>query len=162
MKPTDNRQNKFIQLKAQQDYFKKSHPGGEKFADEALPLGVGKGGAVFGLVSNILLATKIAQSAKHCHLGIHNFDKAEPLLEHAKTKPPLLVILDWDGCEAEAFKVLKAFAAHADLKHIPTAGYLSHLKTDLKGEAQRAGCLHVYSRSEFTRELDDLLIRYAK
>ncbi len=124
--------------------------------------GIRKGGAVYGLVSNLLLASKIAQSAKHCHLSVHNFDKAEPLIEHAKQKLPVLVILDWDACEAEGFKVLKELSANADLKSVATVGYLSQTKNALKDEAQRAGCHRVYSKTEFLKVLEELLARYAQ
>ena len=160
MKPIDNRQNKLIQTKAA---MKPHFPGAQipsAVSEGEAAMGSLKGGAVFGLISNLLSASKIAQSAKHCHLGVHNFDKADPLIEHAKAKLPLLVILDWDGCEAEAFKLLKVFQGDEGLKKVPIIGYLSHVKTALKEEAQKAGCLRVYSKSEFTRELDDLLARY--
>lgn len=120
-----------------------------------------RSGTVYGLVSNLFFAAKIAQAAKHSHMAIHNFDKAQPLLEHAKKKLPALIILDWDGCEAEAFKLLKELRTSADLKGVPTIGYLSHVKADLKAEAQRAGCDRVYAKSEFSRLLDDLLMRYS-
>lgn len=162
MKQIDNRQNKLAQKKAEMRHFPKDHhlpseaPAGEGAGSESA-----RGGAVFGLVSNIFFASKIAQSAKHCHLAVHNFDKAEPLLEHAKKRAPLLVILDWDGCEAEAFKLLKELKANADLKGVPTVGYLSHVKAAVKDEAERAGCHRVYPKSEFTRVLDDILVRYS-
>lgn len=163
MKPIDNRQNKLIQTKATMKHIPQGVPPQSALHEEGpIPAGAAKGGAVFGLISNLLFASKIAQSAKHCHLGVHNFDKAEPLLEHAKARLPLLTILDWDGCEAEAFKVLKAFGENPDLKGLPTVGYLSHVKADLKEEAERAGCHRVYSKSEFVRILDDLLVRYTR
>lgn len=161
MKPIDNRQNKLIQTKAGLKHPPIGGPAPSAVSPEGEGLpGPVKGGAVYGLISNLLFASKIAQSAKHAHLGVHNFDKAEPLIEHAKLKPPLITILDWDGCEAEAFKLLKVFQQNADLKRIPVVGYLSHVKSDLKEEAERAGCPRVYFKSEFTRLLDDILLRY--
>jgi len=53
----------------------------------AIP-GYGQGGTVFGLVRSLFFATKIAEAAKHCHLGVHNFDHANALIEHAKQKHP--------------------------------------------------------------------------
>ena len=163
MKPIDNRQNKLMQAKAESKHFTKDRPvAGHAPESEGPAVLPTHGGAVYGLVSNLLFASKIAQSAKHCHLSVHNFDKAAPLVEHAKKKAPALVILDWDGCEAEAFKLLKEFRENADLKAVPTIGYVSHVKTALKEEAQRAGCHRVYPKSEFTRILDELLARYAQ
>ena len=163
MKPIDNRQNKLMQTKAQVKQAGRERQAPPMISSaESSAASLTHGGAVYALVSNLLSASKIAQSAKHCHLSVHNFDKTQPLLEHAKKKAPLLVILDWDGCEAEAFKLLKEFHENADLKAVPTIGYVSHVKTALREEAQRAGCHRVYPKSEFTRILDELLARYAQ
>jgi len=118
--------------------------------------------SVYGLVANLHLATKIGQSAKLHHLKVHNFDKADRLVECAKQEIPCFVILDCEGCEAEAFKVLKAFAWDADLKSIPVVGYVSQTKRVLKEEVERAGCLRVYMKTEFFRMLDDLIRRFAR
>jgi len=129
MKPIDNRQNKLMQLKAGKKHVSPTPSAVSGLSQEGTPSTAGpKGGAVFGLISNLLFASKIAQSAKHSHSGVHNFDKADALLEHAKAKPPFLVILDWDGCEAEAFKLLKVFQRDEAFKKIPTVGYLSHVQ----------------------------------
>ncbi len=121
-----------------------------------------KGGAVYALVANIMMATRIAQAAKHCHLSIHNFDKAQPLMAHALQKAPILVVLDWDACEAEAFKVLKEMGTNADLKGVPVIGFLSQSKAVVKEEARRAGCHRIYTKTEFQHELEMLLTRYAR
>jgi PleD family two-component response regulator len=163
VKRIDYRQNKLIQTKAaSRGGGKEGHPFPQAGAQPQAPLpGAAKGGALLGLVSDLLMATKIAQAAKHNHLGVHNFDRAGALVEHAASKRPFLVILDWDGCEAEAFKVLKAFREDAVLKGIPTVGYVSQSKKEVKEEAERAGCHRVYTKVEFTHAVDDILMRYA-
>ena len=75
---------------------------------------------------------------------------------------PVVVILDWDGCEAEAFKFLKELSENADLKDIATIGCLSGEKLNLKEEAQRAGCHRVYTRTDFSQDLEIIMARYAK
>ena len=162
MKRIDFRQDKLVHNTARMKKSKKpsGSPEGTPQAQEGLQEAV-RGGAVFGLVSNILMASKIAQSAKHHHLGVHNFDKAKPLIEHAEQKPPALIIMDWDGCEAEAFRVLKALKDKEGLKGVPTVGFVSQAKAQLKAEGERAGCHRMYSKSEFPRILDELMVRYA-
>ena len=160
MKQIDNRQNKLHQWKAQTHPFPKGSPA--QAAAHGEPGGVRSGGAVYGLVKDLLVATRIAQAAKHCHLTVHNFDKAEPLLAHAREHTPRLVILDWDGCEAESFKVLKEMRENADLKSVPNAGYLSQSKSMVREEARRAGCHRVYTKSEFMHDLEMLMTRYAQ
>ena len=119
------------------------------------------GGVVYGLLKDILIAMKIAQAAKQTHKGNHNFDKAETLLEHAKAHKPVLLILDWDTCEAEAFKVLKEMNQNADLKGVANVGFLSGSKETLREEARRAGCHRVYQKTEFMRELPMIVARCA-
>ena len=120
------------------------------------------GSNVLGLVSTVDLATRIAKIAKDFGLAVRNSDQAETVVRWAREKIPMFVILDWDGCEAEAFKVLKEFAADADLKKVPRVGCLSHQKFNLKRDAEAAGCDRVYFKTEFLRDLKDLFIRYAR
>ncbi len=162
MKRIDFRQNKNIQTKATSQKWDKKmpHPGKADAAAEgpAQPL---HGGAIFGLVSNMLMASKIAQAAKHHHLGVHNYDRAETLLEHARAKAPALIIMDWDGCEAQAFETLKKLRADEKLGKVPSVGFMSQSKGHLKEEAERAGCHRVYYKSDFPKLLDELMVRYA-
>ena len=121
-----------------------------------------KGGAVFGLISDLSMATRIAKAAKQCHLSVHNFDNAEAVIRQVREKKPVLIILDWDTREAEAFKVLKELGSDADLKGVAAIGYVSGSRETLKQEARRAGCHRIYGKTELTRDLEYLLARYAQ
>jgi CheY-like chemotaxis protein len=120
-----------------------------------------KGGGVFGLVADIQLATHITQAAQRLHLEVRHFDQSEALVCCAKETPPVLVILDWDKREAEAYRLLKEFKATSELEKIPTVGVVSQPKAALREEAERAGCHRVFGKTEFSRSLDDILMRYA-
>ncbi|MBI3314100.1 MAG: response regulator [Candidatus Omnitrophica bacterium] len=160
MKQIDNRQNKLMQTKAGMRNFPKAAsaiPGSEGSYGSAIP----HSGIVYGLLKDVLLATKIAQSAKHAHLAVHHFDEAAPLVEHVRKKIPFLIILDWDTCEAEAYKALKELRQNADFKTVPVVGFVSQSKRATQEEAQRSGCDRVYFKSEFVKHLDDLWVRYA-
>lgn len=125
--------------------------------------GLRSGGMVFGLSRNVQVATLVAKSGKHCNMAVHNFDHAEALIAKMKTEAPALVAMDFDTCEAEAFKVLKELCSNAEFKHVAAIGYLSAgFKTPVREEAQRAGCQRVYTKTEFFKELDLILARYAK
>ena len=114
---------------------------------------------VYMLVNDIFFATKMVKSAQALQLESRAFDSAERLFQAAKAKPPALVILDCQGLENEAFKVLSDFKQDETLACVPRIGYLSHAAQDLKKEMQAAGAMHVYSKSEFSRDLDTLLAR---
>ena len=117
---------------------------------------------VYGLVANLAVAEKIAKAAKNCHLAVHNFDRAEPLLDHMRRQRPVLVILDWESREAEAFKVLKEMMQDADLKGVPSIGFTSPSKMAAAGEARRAGCHRVYPKTELMQDLELIMARYAQ
>ena len=118
---------------------------------------------VFGLSSDLNMATRLAKSAKICKASVHNFDRAESLLARLKEDKPFLVLLDWDTREAEAFKVLKEIKTNADFKSVPVLGYLSSgVKNQVREEAVRAGCHRVYTKTDFLKELDLILARFAK
>lgn len=115
---------------------------------------------VYALVSDLFFATKIMKGAQALALEARAFDSADRLVQASKEKEPALVILDCEGLEKEAFQALGDFQRDERLKNVPRVGYLSHKATDLKREIEAAGCLHVYAKSEFSRELETILARH--
>ena len=117
---------------------------------------------VMALAGSMQLAARIVKSAQLHHLQIRNFDKAEKLAAAAQAQAPVIVILDFEAREAESFKLLKAARENAVLKRASLVGFVSNDKRDVKREAENAGCLRVYLKTEFLSGLDDLWLRYAK
>ena len=115
---------------------------------------------VYALVGDFLFATKIVKTAQSLGLEARTFDSADHLVQASQSKEPAVVILDCQKLEKEAFALLGRFRSNAGLSKVPFIGYLSHQGEDLKKEMRAAGCLQVYNRSEFTRELENLLGRY--
>jgi DNA-binding NtrC family response regulator len=106
-------------------------------------------------------ATQVVKCAAGLHIGVRNFDGAEKLIAQAAIERPFLVILDLEKREAEAFRVLNELHGNADLKGIPVVGFVTQEKVTIKPEAEKAGCFRVYMKTEFGRELPDLIARYA-
>jgi len=117
--------------------------------------------SVFALVADMAAATQIVKCAAGLHVGVRNFDGAERLVAQAVAEHPFLVILDLEKREAEAFRVLNELHKNADLKDIPAVGFVTQAKVMVKPEAEKAGCSRVYMKTEFGRELTDLIARYA-
>jgi hypothetical protein len=131
-------------------------------SQSALGLGVIKTRrSVFALVADMAAATQIVKCAAGLHIGVRNFDSAEKLVAQAVIERPFLVILDLEKREAEAFRVLNELHKNADLKSVPAVGYVTQEKVMVKPEAEKAGCFRVYLKTEFGRELPDLIARYA-
>ena len=116
---------------------------------------------VMTLAGSMDLAVKIVKSARAHHLNVRNFDKSEKLLAAALVQTPDIVILDFEGREADAFKFLKAIRENAVLKRAPVVGFVSNDKRQVKSEAERAGCLRVFLKTEFLTGLDEIWLRYA-
>ena len=117
--------------------------------------------SVFALVADMAAATQIAQCAARIHTGVRNFDSAQKLVAQAVNERPFLVILDLEKREAEAFRVLNELHKNADLKGIPVVGFVTQAAGMVKPEAEKAGCFRVYMKTEFVRELPNLIARYA-
>ncbi len=117
---------------------------------------------IFVLVSNMGEAIKIVKAAKAHHLAVRNFDRVESFLNNMKESTPSLVILDFDSCEAKSFEILKALRSNVDYNKVPAVGFVTQAKIALKSEGERAGCLKVYTKAEFARVLNDLMVRFAK
>jgi len=117
--------------------------------------------SVFALVADMDAATQIAKCATGLRVGVRNFDHAEKLVTQAASERPFLLILDLEKREADAFRVLNELHKNADLKGIPAVGFVTQAKGMVKPEAEKAGCSRVYMKTEFGRELPDLIARYA-
>ena len=114
---------------------------------------------IAGLVADIAMATKIAKSAKQCQFAVHNSNRSEPLLECLKTGKVFLVILDFDHCEAQAYRLLQDCRQIEGIERVSFVGFASRNQEALKKEAQGAGCHRLYAKTEFIRELDLLIAR---
>ena len=117
--------------------------------------------SVFTLVADMATATQIVKCASGLHIGVRNFDSAEKLVAQAAVERPFLLILDLEKREAEAFRALNEWHKNADLKNVPVVGFVTQAKVMVKPEAEKAGCFRVYMKTEFGRELPDLIARYA-
>lgn len=117
--------------------------------------------SVFALVADMAAATQIVKCAAGLHVEVRNFDSAEKLVMQAVVERPFLLILDLEKCESGAFRVLNEWHKNADLKDVPVVGFVTQSKALVKPEAEKAGCFRVYMKTEFGRELPDLIARYA-
>lgn len=129
---------------------------------EVLRSGALKGSrGVYALVRDMGTAMQIVKNAEALHLSARNFDKAQTLIECLKAEKSFLVILDFEKCEAESFQALNELRQNADLKSIPVVGFVTQTKAPVKSEAEKAGCLRVYMKTEFVKGLSGLIARYA-
>lgn len=115
---------------------------------------------MYALVKDLFFATKIVKTAEAAGFRVRAFDSAERLLQASEEEVPSLLILDCEGLEKEAFEILRRCRLKEALSKIQRIGYLSHGARELKQEMQSAGCERVYTKSEFAKELEQILLRY--
>lgn len=114
---------------------------------------------VYILVNDLFFAEKIVKSAQAISLDARAFDTADRLCQASKEREPVLVIMDCGGLERESFQLLDKFRMDEKLSKIPQIGYLSHGARELEKQMKTAGCRQVYTKSQFSKELDTLLAR---
>ncbi len=137
---------------------------GEIFSQETRSGASGcRRGAVFTLTGDLSAATKITKSAQACHLDVKHWDRSERLLDALRMLPGnAVVVVDWDTREADGYKVLKAVRETVDFRRASIVGFVSAAKQVLKKEAETAGCLRVYGKTEFFSGLEMIWLRYVK
>lgn len=116
---------------------------------------------IYMLANDLFFASKVVKTAEASDVPARAFDTAERLIQAAREKGPSLVVMDCERLERDAFRLLQEFRADEKLSKVPCIGYLSHTARDLKGQMLAAGAVQVYFRSEFSKQLENLLLRYA-
>jgi PleD family two-component response regulator len=115
---------------------------------------------IMAVLEDLFFTVKINESAKHAGLPIQFVKSETDVLESAKTKPAL-IILDLNFQGIDPLKLIAKLKSDAETKSISLIGYLSHVKGELKLQAQEAGCDMVMARSAFSQNLPQILKRHA-
>jgi len=102
---------------------------------------------IYALVTDLFFKAKILQTAKLVEKEVLF---AESVNEVSKAD---LVIID-----LEKFGAITVLHLKTQLPYAKIVGYLSHIQVDLKKEALKNGCDLVLAKSEFSKQLKDLLI----
>lgn len=120
------------------------------------------GAILAGLFASISVAEKVVKAARKCHLAPRTSDKASAFAElFAGGTKIAMILIDWDSCEAEAYKLLASIREKEHLKKVPVLGFVSQGKSALIGEAQKAGCDRVLTKTEFMTNLETIIARCA-
>jgi DNA-binding NarL/FixJ family response regulator len=109
---------------------------------------------VLALVDDLFFAAKMLETAKHAGVTLKTASTADALLALASETAPGLVIVDLNARAGgvEAIEKLRAAGASP-----PVIAFLSHVQVELAERARAAGCAQVLPRSQFTRDLAQLL-----
>ena len=112
---------------------------------------------VVAAVEDFFFASKLKEAA--AQLGVHLEFAAslQQVVEATASTGSRLVLLDLNGEGYSRVEAIKALKGDPRTRSALTVGYLSHVMTDLKAEAEAAGCDRVLARSAFVKQLPRLL-----
>ena len=115
---------------------------------------------VLAVVNDLFFSVKISEAAKRNGLVLEFVKDSGEVLAKAKEKPSLIVFdLNFDA--VEPLDLITKLKASAETKGVSLLGYLSHLQSELKVQAQDAGCDMVMARSAFSQNMLMIFKRHA-
>jgi len=115
---------------------------------------------ILAVMSDLFFSVKINDAAKRLGMSAEFVKDATLALQKIKTKPPM-AIFDLNCASAAPLDLIRALKADPETQAIPTIGFVSHVQTDLRREAEASGCDVVVARSAFAQNLDEILRRFA-
>ena len=116
---------------------------------------------VLAVVNDLFFSVKISEAAKRNGLALEFVKESGEVLEKAKEAKPSLIVFDLNFEAVEPLKLISNLKSNADTKSVSLLGYLSHLQSELKVQAQDAGCDMVLARSAFSQNMLLIFKRHA-
>jgi len=115
---------------------------------------------ILAVMTDLFFSAKIHDMAKKFGMAVEFVKDKETVLEKVKEKPSV-VIFDLNYDAADPLGLIRAIKSDPETKRVSTIGFVSHVQTDLKHQAQDAGCDMVVARSVFAQNLPVILKRHA-
>ena len=112
-------------------------------------------GRVLALADDLFFRAKIIETARQVGVELACFATPQDLVDEALAKPPALVVIDLNAANDPLHAVEQLGRGNST----PLIAFLSHVQTDLAERARQAGCTEVMPRSQFSKELPNILAR---
>src|SRR5215471_9921124 len=116
---------------------------------------------VLAVVNDLFFSVKISEAAKRNGLALEFVKDSEEVLAKAMAEKPSLIIFDLNFESVGPLDLIKRLKASVETKGVSLLGYLSHLQSELKVQAQDAGCDMVLARSAFSQNMLMIFKRHA-
>jgi CheY-like chemotaxis protein len=113
---------------------------------------------ILAVLSDLMFAVKIQDAAKRLGLGVVLAKTEDEAIARAKQNPSL-VIVDLNIAGLNSIELIKKLKASESTRDFSVVGFVSHVQTDLRKQAQEAGCDEVVARSVFSQNLPAILSR---
>jgi len=108
---------------------------------------------VVALVDDLIFQAKLLETARLTGIELRVVASASALSDEA-AKRPALIVVDLNA-RSEPIRAIGMLCAAGNTA--PVIGFCSHVQTGLAQRALAAGCREVMPRSEFTRNLAEIL-----
>lgn len=112
---------------------------------------------VVAAVSDMIFAAKVNGAAEQHNISVKFVKSLDQLLTTTRSEHPAMIVLDLNNPKFDAMTAIKDLKNDAQLATIPIVGFLSHVQVDLKRAAIESGCDRVMARSEFSKNLGEIL-----
>ena len=116
---------------------------------------------IIAVLDDLFFSSKIKEAGKHLDLDLEFMKNTSELFQKIESEKPSLIIFDLNTKVCNPLETIKDLKSSPELKVIPVLGYLSHVQTELKNEADKAGCELVLPRSKFSKDLKEIITRYS-
>jgi CheY-like chemotaxis protein len=114
---------------------------------------------VLAVMNDLFFSVKINDAAKKLGSAAEFVKDADHAVERAKLHPPL-IILDLNCNTLDPLAFIRNLKSDSETAAIPMLGFISHVQTELRKNAEAAGCDTVVARSAFAQNLSAMLQRY--
>jgi CheY-like chemotaxis protein len=111
---------------------------------------------ILGVMSDLFFLIKINDAAKKLGITVE-FVKDEETARRKIGEKPDAVIFDLSCASVDPFALIRSIKENPETRNIRTVAFLSHVRTDLKRQAEESGCDLVVARSVFDQNLPAIL-----
>ncbi len=115
---------------------------------------------IIAVLEDLFFSSKIKEAAESLNLNLEFVRNTNKLIQKLESEKPPLIIFDLNSQACNPLETIRELKSSPDLKDIPILGYFSHVQTELKDEAVKAGCDLILARSKFSKELKEILTGY--
>lgn len=113
---------------------------------------------ILAVLSDLMFAVKIQDAAKRLGLGVVLAKTEDEAITRAKQNPALIIV-DLNIAGLNSIELIKKLKINELTRGFPVVGFVSHVQTELRKQAQEAGCDEVVARSAFSQNLPAILSR---
>jgi len=112
---------------------------------------------VVAAVDDFFFASKLKEAARQTGTQLVFPQSVAEVVDLTARHGAKVVLLDLNGENFSRIEAVRALKRDPRTRAAQTVGYLSHVMTDLKKEAETAGCDRVLARSAFVKLLPSIL-----